>query len=123
MKEKLNLFVEQPNISLFQGIKVNKDTVRNYINDTVEQEIKNLQLETIITEDGTNGINSYSRKTYLKINLNEGDILLFDKDKGFYLPTYPISTIEDAISDIKSLQSFKNKEVEYDTKGNEGESI
>ena len=40
MKEKLNLFVEQPNISLFKGIKVTKDTVRSYNAETVEQEIK-----------------------------------------------------------------------------------
>lgn len=123
MKEKLNLFVEQPNISLFKGIKVTKDTVRSYNAETVEQEIKDLKLETIITEGGSNGINTYSRKTYLKISLNEGDILLFDKQKGFYLPTYPVSTIEDAITDINSLKDFENKEVEYDTKGNEGESL
>lgn len=123
MKEKLNLFVEQPNISLFKGIKVTKDTVRNYNSETVEQEIKDLKLETIITEDGSNGINTYSRKTYLKINLNEGDILLFDEQKGFYLPTYPVSMIEDAITDINSLKDFENKEVEYDTKGNEGENL
>ena len=123
MKEKLNLFVEQPNLSFLQGIKVNKNTERRYNNETVEQELKDLKLETIITEEGSNGINSYSRKTYLKINLNEGDILLFNEQKGFYLPTYPVSTIEDAIADINSLEDFKNKEVEYDTKRNEGESI
>ena len=106
MEEKLELFVEQPDISLFEGIRVTKDTIKSYKNETVEQEIKDLKLETIITEDGSNGINTYSRKTYLKINLNEGDILLFNEQKGFYLPTYPVSTIEDAITVITSLKNL-----------------
>nr|DAS65356.1 MAG TPA: hypothetical protein [Bacteriophage sp.] len=105
--EKLEKFVEQPELSIFEGVKVSKDTERSFKNDAVEQELKDLKLETIITEDGSNGINTYSRKTYLKINLNEGDILLFNEEKGFYLPTYPVSTIEDAISDINSLKNIK----------------
>lgn len=108
---KLKLFVEQPDIELHTGIKVFKDTELSYSNEKVEQEIKDLTLETIINDEGSNGINTYTSKTYLKITLNEGDILEFNDTKGFYLPTYPLTAIEDAINDINSLEDRKDEEI------------
>lgn len=111
---KLDYFIEQPSVELHKGIKVYKDTKLSYSNESVEQELKELTLETILIDSGTNGINSYSSKTYLKINLNEGDILAFDKDRGFYLPTYPLETIEDAVNDIEPFKDIANKGVEIE---------
>jgi hypothetical protein len=65
---------------------------------------------TIIDDEGSNGINTYKSKTYLEINLNEGDILLFDEGRGYYLPPYAVESIEDAISDITSLEGREYKE-------------
>lgn len=104
---KKELFVEQPNIDLKVGVKVSKDTELTYSNEKVEQTLKDLTLETILTDEGTNGINTYTSKSYIKITLNEGDILLFDEDRGYYMPPYPMSSIEDAISDIESLREVK----------------
>ena len=106
------LFVEQPNIELKKGIRVTKETELIYKNDKVEQTLKDLVLETMVEETGTNGINSYKSKSYIVINLNDGDILLFDESRGYYMPPYPMESIEDAISDIESLRGMELSEEE-----------
>lgn len=112
---KFDLFVEQPNIDLKMGVKVTKETELTYSNDKVEQELKNLVLETMLEEEGSNGVNTYTSKSYLRINLNDGDILLFDENRGYYMPPYPVESIDDAISDIESLkglaESFSEVEI------------
>ena len=112
---KFDLFVEQPNIDLKMGIKVTKETELTYSNNKVEQELKNLVLETILEEEGSNGVNTYTSRSYLRINLNDGDVLLFDKNRGYYMPPYPVESIDDAISDIESLkglaESFSEVEI------------
>ena len=104
---KRELFVEQPNIDLKIGVKVTQDTELAYKNKNVDQVLKDLKLETMLEEEGTNGINTYKTKTYICINLNAGDILLFDENRGYYMPSYPVESVEDAISDITSLKDIK----------------
>ena len=103
---KHELFVEQPVLDLKEGIKVTAETELLYKNDKVEQVLKALVLETIMDDEGSNGINTYKSKSYLSINLNAGDILLFDKSRGYYMPPYPVESIDDAISDITSLNDI-----------------
>lgn len=110
---KRELFVEQPNIDLKIGIKVTKDTEIMYQNEKVDQVLKDLKLETMLKDEGTNGVNTYKSKTYICINLNAGDILLFDESRGYYMPPYPVESIEDAISDIESL---RGRELNEETK-------
>lgn len=107
---KRELFVEQPNIDLKIGIKVTKDTEIMYQNEKVDQVLKDLKLETMLEDEGTNGVNTYKSKTYISINLNAGDILLFDENRGYYMPPYPVESVEDAISDISSLKDIKLNE-------------
>lgn len=109
---KHEFFVEQPSIDLMAGVKVTKETEITYSNDKVEQELKNLVLETMLEEEGTNGVNTYKSKSYISIKLNEGDILLFDESRGYYMPSYPVESIDDAISDIESLRGIKYNETE-----------
>lgn len=104
---KFELFVDQPNLELKKGIQVRKDTEVSFKNERVEQLLKDLKLDTILDEEGTNGINSYKSKSHISINLNEGDILLFDPSRGYYLPPYPKTTIEQAIEDISSLKGVR----------------
>lgn len=127
---KHRLFVEQPSIDMKPGIRVTKETELIYKNDTVEQVIKDLKLETIKQETGTNGINAYETKSLIKIGLNEGDILLFDKRIGYYLPYTSVSSIDEAIDDLESLREFADMEVDEsvfkedndEVKGNEEDS-
>lgn len=101
---KFELFVDQPNLELKKGIMVRKDTEVSFQNENVEQLLKDLKLETIMDEEGSNGLNSYKSKSHISITLNDGDILLFDPSRGYYLPPYPKTTIEQAIEDISSLK-------------------
>jgi hypothetical protein len=103
---KHELFVEQPVLDLKEGIKVTSNTELLYKNDKVEQVLKDLVLETIMDDAGSNGINTYKSKTYLSIKLNPGDILLFDAQRGYYMPPYPVTSIDDAISDSNALSDI-----------------
>ena len=103
---KHELFVEQPSIELKEGIKVTWETELSYKNDKVEQVLKNLVFKTVLRENGTNGINKYISESYVTVELNEGDILLFHETRGYYVPPYPVDSIDDAISDINSLSDI-----------------
>lgn len=107
---KFELFVDQPSLDLKKGIQVTKETEVNFKNDNVEQVIKDLKLEVIMDEEGTNGFNSYKSKSYISITLNEGDILMFDPDRGYYLPPYPKTRIEQAAEDLAALKGVKLQE-------------
>lgn len=100
---EFELFVDQPNLELKRGITVKEGTELSFQNETVEQVLKNLQLDTIMEESGSNGVNSYKTKSHISIQLNEGDVLLFDPSRGYYLPHYPKVTIRQAIEDIEAL--------------------
>lgn len=104
---QFELFVDQPSLELKKGIQVHKDTEVAFKNENVEQLLKDLKLDTILDEEGSNGINSYKSKSHISITLNEGDILLFDPSRGYYLPPYPKTTIEQAIEDISSLKGVR----------------
>ena len=107
---KFELFVDQPNLELKKGIRVTKDTELSFKSDTAEQLLKELKLDTIMTEEGSNGVNSYKSKSHISISLNEGDILLFDIKRGYYLPGYPKVSISQAIEDISSLAHVELRE-------------
>lgn len=106
---KLNLFIEDVSTELKTGLRVLKDTNVEYDNKNVHQEIHDLTLETTIDNVGTNGVNSYASRTFLKINLNEGDILQFNDEKGFFLPNYPLIEVEEGIDSLNSIvETSKN---------------
>lgn len=100
---KFELFVDQPNLALKRGVQVTAQTELHYENERVKQTLKDLTLETDMVESGTNGVNTYESASHITIHLNAGDILLFDENRGYYLPNYPKTTIAQAIEDISSL--------------------
>lgn len=109
---KHELFVEQPILDIKEGVKVTEETVLSYKTDRVDQVLNNLVLYTNLIDSGSNGTNEYESKTYISITLNPGDILLFDEQRGYYMPPYPVTSIDDAISDITSLSDIpRYKEV------------
>lgn len=103
---KHELFTEQPSLELKRGIRVGKDTTLTYKNDKVEQVLGGLTLYTKLSEEGTDGIRRYKSTSNITIKLIEGDILLFDESRGYYMPKYPVATIEEAIDDISSLKGM-----------------
>ena len=95
-------FIVKPDITLYSGVQVNKDTVLEYKNDNVEQKLENLTLEmTTYTKE-----NNYEVTSNLTFHLSEGDILLFDSEVGYQMPKIPMSTLKDALGDLEAIQSF-----------------
>jgi len=101
------LFVDQPCLDLYKGIRVTKETELSYKNERVEQLLKDLKLDTILDDEGTNGVNTFKSKSHIAISLNEGDILLFDEKRGYYLPPYPKTSLEKAVEDLGTLKAIK----------------
>ena len=99
-------FIRKPDITLYSGVQVKKDTKLEYKNENVEQKLENLVLEmTTHTKE-----NNYEVTSNLVFHLSEGDILLFDEEVGYQVPRVPMSTLKDALEDIDAIQSF-DKEV------------
>ena len=95
-------FIFKPDITLYSGVLVNKDTKLEYKNDNVDQKLENLTLEmTTYTKE-----NNYEVTSNLVFHLNEGDILLFDEEVGYQVPRVPMSTLQDALTDMEAIQSF-----------------
>ena len=95
-------FIFKPDITLYSGVLVNKDTKLEYKNENVDQKLENLTLEmTTYTKE-----NNYEARSNLTFHLNEGDILLFDEEVGYQVPRVPMTTLQDALTDIEAIQSF-----------------
>lgn len=96
-------FIFKPDITLYSGVQVNKDTKLEYKNENVVQSLENLTLEmTTYTKE-----NNYEARSNLVFHLNEGDILLFDEEVGYQVPRLPMTSLKDALIDIEALQSFE----------------
>lgn len=95
-------FIFKPDITLYEGIQVFKDTELSYENENVKQELKDLTLNIKMTEEKDN----YSSKTDLTIHLESGDILLYEEERGYFLPSIPMSTIKEGIEDLEALKDF-----------------
>ena len=95
-------FVVKPDLTLYSGVLVNKDTKLEYENENVTQKLEDLTLEmTTYTKE-----NNYEARSNLTFHLNEGDILLFDEEVGYQVPRIPMSTLKDALGDLEAIQDF-----------------
>lgn len=96
-------FIFKPDITLYSGVQVNKDTKLEYKNENVVQSLEDLTLEmTTYTKE-----NNYEVRSNLVFHLKEGDILLFDEEVGYQVPRVPMTTLKDALEDIESIQCFE----------------
>lgn len=96
-------FIRKPSIDLFPGVRVKKDTVLEYKNKSVKQSIKDLKFHSITKVKGE----GYTSKYDTTIQLEEGDILLFEPDgRGYIKPVEPFVTIEEAIDDLTNIKDL-----------------
>ena len=104
----MQVFIMKPNVDLFPGVRVDKDTVLEYKNDKVEQRLENLVLKTILRSNGE-GFESFSEIT---VYLAEGDTLIFeDEGRGYLKPVEQFVTIEDAIEDLTNIKGVGEENV------------
>lgn len=93
-------YIIKQDITFYPGIRVDKDTNIEYKNDNVKQNVKDLKLHSIITENNKN----YNSKTDLTVNLKVGDILILDEKKGYILPGIPLTTVDEQIEELQCLK-------------------
>lgn len=95
----MNRYIVRPDITIYEGIGVTKETELEFSNENVKQEIKDLVLTTVMTDKNE----EYESETKLKIFLKEGYKLLFDEVRGYYLPAIPVDSIEDVIANYNAI--------------------
>lgn len=97
----MEVFIMKPSVNLYPGVRVTKDTVLEYKNDKVEQKVEELVLHSIIHATGENYESVYDTK----IQLSEGDILIYDdENRGYIKPVEQFATIEEAIDDLVNIK-------------------
>lgn len=95
-------FIMKPDITFYDGIMINKDTKLDFENEYVKQTIENLVLKTNKKEK----TEKYESEFNLTIKLDEGEILLFEEERGYFLPSLPMSTVKDAMEDLEAIKNF-----------------
>lgn len=99
----MKLFIRRPNIELLPGIIVTKNTELTFKNENVKQSIKNLVLHSVTTIKG----DGYKSKYDTTIQLNEGDVLIFEEEgRGYIKPVESFVTITEAIDDLENIKDL-----------------
>lgn len=93
--------IKTPDITVYNAVVVDKNTELSYKNEYVNQTVKKLKLHSITTIKG----DGYKSKYDTTINLNEGDMLVFDGEKrGYVKPVENMATVDEVIEDLKVLK-------------------
>lgn len=94
-------FLIKPDITFYPGIKVDKDTKLEFKNDSVVQTLENLVFKSKTTIK-TDNVKSVYNTT---IQLNEGDVLVFEEDgRGYVKPVQEMYTVEQAIEELNYIK-------------------
>lgn len=93
-------FIIKPDVTLYHGIRVDKDTKLEYKKDNLEQTVENLVLKSKKTFKTDDYENEYKVKVFLK----EGDILILDEDDGYIKPLQEMYTIEQTIKELELIK-------------------
>ena len=95
-------FIRKPSIDLYPGIRVDEHTDLEYNNETVKQTVKELVLHTVATVSG----DGYKSTVDNTVQLQSGDILIFDEDRGYIKTVESFVTVEDAIKDLEVIKDL-----------------
>lgn len=96
-------YILRPNISLYPGIRVDKDTKLEYRNDHVEQTVEGLVFRSVVRVIGET-FNSVCETT---VQLQEGDILIYEEEgRGYIKPVESFVEIQEAIKDLENIKEL-----------------
>ena len=99
----MEVFIVRPNIDMYPGVRVTKDTVLEYKTESVEQKVENLILHSIAKIKG-HGYESVNDTT---IQLEEGDVLVFEEDgRGYIKPVDRFVSIAEAIQELTNIKDL-----------------
>lgn len=98
----MQVFIRKPSIDFYTGIRVDKDTVLEYKNESVEQRLENLTLHSVSKVSGDGYESVYDTTIYLK----EGDILVYEEEgRGYIKPLERFVTVAEAIEELENIKS------------------
>lgn len=92
-------FYITPDITGYPGIIVKKDTEKTFESENASQTLKDLVLTTKLTEKG----DGYDTTSEAHVYLKEGDIVLFDENKGYIKPAIQMQTAKEIADDFNAL--------------------
>ena len=96
-------FILKPCIDLYPGIRVDKDTKLEFKNENVTQKLENLVFRSKTKVKGEGYVSVYDTK----IQLKEGDILIFEEEgRGYIKPAEGVVTISEAIADLENIKDL-----------------
>ena len=99
----MQVFIRKPSIDMLCGIRVTKDTEIEFKNEKVSQKIKDLVMESVVLLEGEN----YKSKYETTIQLNEGDVLIFEEEgRGYIKPVESFVTVAEAIDDLTNIKDI-----------------
>ena len=99
----MNLFIRRPNIELLAGVRVTKETELEFKNENVKQTVKDLELHSVSKVKGSR----YKSKLETTIELNEGDVLIFEEEgRGYIKPVEDFVSIAEAIDDLTNIKDL-----------------
>ncbi len=96
-------FIRKPSIDMYAGITVTKDTEFEYKNENVTQSLKDLVFKSKTTVRGEGYKSTYNTV----INLEEGDILIFEAEgRGYIKPVEGFVTVAEAIEELECIKDL-----------------
>ena len=99
----MEVYIKKPSIDLYPGVRVKKDTVLEYKNESVAQALKDLVFHSVTKVKGDSFESAYDTTIYLK----EGDILVFEEEgRGYIKPVEEFVTIAEAIEDLTYIKDL-----------------
>ena len=99
----MQIFIRKPDINLYPGIRITKDTELEYKNENVKQTVKDMVLHSITKVKGEGYKSTYNTTVQLK----EGDILVFEEEgRGYIKPVEEFVTIQEAIDDLENIKDL-----------------
>ena len=81
---------------------MSKDTEFTYKKKNVTQTLKDLVFHSVTKVKGE----GYRSKYDTTINLNEGDILIFDEERGYIKPVEHLVSIKEAIEELTCIEDL-----------------
>lgn len=99
----MQTFIRKPDIDMYTGIKVTKDTKLEYKTEKVEQKVENLVFTSKTKVSGENFESVYDTTIYL----NEGDVLIYEEEgRGYIKPVEDFMTVTEAIEELKCIEDI-----------------
>lgn len=94
-------FIMKPDVTIYHGVRVKKDTKLEFKNDNVDQTVENLVLKSKMTIKTDDFESTYDTTIYLK----EGDILVFEEEgRGYVKPVEEMYSVEEAIKELELIK-------------------